>query len=119
MADVQSTTDVLIDDAIEKVKSTLSRTIALKLVPSISLVLVPAAVWAQEKLGLNIDPTVVAVWAGSSLFAIAGVAISYVRARVQGVYKLHSELINQGLYAIEAGKTAIDSADEIPLPKSV
>lgn len=96
-------TDVLIDDAVEKVQSTVSRSITTKLVPFLSLVLVPVAAWAQAKIGIDLDPTALAVFVGTSVIALAGVAASYVRSRLQGIYALHATLIDKGIDAYEQG----------------
>jgi hypothetical protein len=42
-------TDVLIDDAVEKVQSTVSRSIVTKLVPFLTLALVPVTAWLRAR----------------------------------------------------------------------
>lgn len=101
------TTNLLIDDAVEKVQSTLSRVIATRLVPFISLALVPAVAWAQAEIGINLDPTALAVFIGSSILGLSGAAIAYIRGRLQGVYGLHAALIDKGIDAIEDSKDKI------------
>jgi hypothetical protein len=96
-------TNQLIDDAVEKVKSTLSRSIVTKLVPFLSLVLVPVAAWAQDKVGINLDPTALAVFVGTSIIGLAGAAATYVRSRLNGIYALHSTLIDKGVDVYNRG----------------
>lgn len=109
-------TDVLIDDAIAKVQSTVSKAIALRLVPFVTLLLVPVAAWAQAKVGIDLDPTALAVFVGSSIIGLAGVAASYIRERMKGIYSLHSTLIDN---AINVEKKGREELDKIPLPKNV
>lgn len=107
MAD--TTTDVLIDDAVSKIQSTLSKSVATKLVPFLTLALVPAAAWAQDKIGINLDSTQLAVFLGSSIIGIAGVAISYIRGRLHGTYALHATLIDKGISIVEEGKQELEA----------
>lgn len=97
-------TDVLIDDAVEKVKSTASRSIALKLVPFLSLIFVPVTAWLQDKVGINLNSTDLAVYIGSATLAIAGAAITYIRGRLNGIYQLHTTLIDKGIDAFAQGE---------------
>ena len=97
-------TDFLIDDAVEKIQSTLARTVATRLVPFVSLALVPAAAWAQDKIGVNLNTTELSVFIGSSVLAISGAAIAYIRGRLHGVYTLHAKLIDKGIDAVEQSK---------------
>lgn len=112
-------TDVLIDDAVEKVKSTVSRSIVTKLVPFLSLALVPVATWAQAKIGINLDPTQVAVFVGTSILGISGVAFGYVRERLKGIYGLHQTLIDQGINVYDQGAKEYKEEIEVPLPPGV
>lgn len=97
-------TDVLIDDAVEKVQSTVGRSITTKLVPFLSLVLVPVAAWAQAKIGIDLDPTALAVFVGTAVIGLAGAAATYVKARLNGIYTLHSTLIDKGIDVYEQGE---------------
>lgn len=106
----RETTDILIDDAVEKVQSTLSRTVATRLVPALTLGLVPAAAWLQAKIGIDLNSTELSVYIGSSIVAIGGAAIAYIRARLQGVYALHAKLIDRGIDAVEQSKEELTNA---------
>jgi len=112
-------TDVLIEDAVEKVKSSVSRSIVTKLVPFLTLVLVPVVAWLQAKVGLDLDPTQVAVFIGSAILGISGLAFGYVRERLKGIYGLHQTLIDQGINVYEQGAADYQAETDVPLPPSV
>ena len=112
-------TDVLLDDAVTKIQSTVAKSVATKLVPFLTLALVPAVAWAQEKIGVSLDPTQLAVFIGSAVLGIAGVAISYIRGRLQGTYALHAVLLDKGVDALAQGKEDLEAAGNVPLPKNV
>ncbi len=98
-------TDALIDDAVEKIQSTVSQSVVKRLVPFLSLILVPVAAWAQAKVGIDLDPTTLAVFVGTAVIGIAGTAATYVRGRLHGVYTLHATLIDKGIDAYKQGES--------------
>lgn len=112
-------TDVLIDDAVEKVQSTVSRSVVTKLVPFLTLVLVPVVAWLQAKVGIDLDSTQLAVYIGTAVLGIAGVAFGYVRERLKGIYGLHQTLIDQGINVYEQGTVEYKEETEVPLPPGV
>jgi uncharacterized membrane protein len=107
-------TDVLIDDAVEKVQSTVSRSIVTKLVPFLTLALVPVTAWLQAKVGIDLSPTELAVYIGTAILGIAGVAATYVRGRLHGIYTLH-RLVQLSLPKIAETVLSVVIATAAPL----
>lgn len=120
MANVNAT-NVLIDDAVDKVKSQVSGTIVKKLVPFLTLAGVPVAAWLQDEVGIDLDTTTLAVFIGSSIVGISGLAATYVKQRLQGIYGLHQTLIDQGIDVVRQGQAELEryEQEEVPLPKNV
>lgn len=112
-------TDVLIDDAVEKVQSTVSRSIVTKLVPFLTLALVPVTAWLQAQVGIDLSPAELAVYIGTAILGISGVAATYVRGRLHGIYTLHNTLIDKGIDVYEKGADEYEKVEEVPLPKDV
>lgn len=99
----------LTDSALDWLRSTFARTVALRLTPVLLPVLGAVSLWLQDAVGINMDPTVAAAFVIAVIFGTAGPISMYVRNHGRGAALLgQSALELEKLY--EAGRGELDRA---------
>lgn len=76
--------DEAFDLAIDWLRSTAARTIALRVVPVLMPTVGIFLAWLQDAIGLDLDPTVVATVLGSALIGASSVILTWVRNHGRG-----------------------------------